>query len=70
MTDIKKLVTKRDGSTQEFSVEKLRNRVDQLLEGLVTEYMGIDGCLNKVVKYAHAGKYHQLQLHILNRNHH
>lgn len=53
-----KLVTKTDGSTQEFSVEKLRARVDNLLEGLETQYMGIDGCINKVVKYAHAGKFY------------
>jgi transcriptional regulator NrdR family protein len=57
MSDIKKLVTKRDGSSQEFSVDKLRNRVNQLLEGLETQYMGIDGCINKVVKYAHSGKF-------------
>ena len=52
----KKLVTKRDGSSQEFSVDKLRARVDNLLEGLETKYMGIDGCIDKVVKYAHSGK--------------
>ena len=56
MTDIQKQVTKRDGSQQEFSVVKLRNRVDQLLEGLEVQYMGIDSCINKVVKYAHGGK--------------
>jgi transcriptional regulator NrdR family protein len=56
MSDIQKQVTKRDGSKQEFSVEKLRNRVDQLLEGLEVQYMGIDACIDKVVKYAHAGK--------------
>ena len=51
----KKLVTKSDGSSQEFSEVKLRARVDNLTEGLLVEHMGIDACINKVVKYAHSG---------------
>lgn len=51
-----KMVTKRDGSKQAFSVEKLNARVNALLDGLETEYMGIPGCISKVVKYAHNGK--------------
>lgn len=60
MTDIvqtQKTVTKADGSTQAFDTQKLHNRVNQLLEGLAVEYMGIEGCINKVVKYAHSGKF-------------
>lgn len=50
-----KLVTKSDGSSQEFSEAKLRARVNNLTEGLLVEHMNIDGCINKVVKYAHSG---------------
>ena len=52
-----KLVTKANGNTEEFSGEKLRKRVEALLEGLSVEYMSIDTCIDKVVKYAHSGKY-------------
>ena len=56
MSETKKFVTKKDGSSQEFSVDKLRARVDNLLEDLETEYMNVDACIKKVVKYAHSGK--------------
>ena len=52
----KKLVTKRDGRSEEFSTDKLRKRLDQLLDGLATEYMGLDACIKKVAAYAHSGK--------------
>ena len=52
------MVTKRDGSQQPFSEDKIRKRIDNLLEGLQTQYMSIDICVNKIVKYAHSGKYH------------
>ena len=56
-TKLTKMVTKRDGTKQEFQIAKLQKRVDALLTGLETDHMGIQGCINKVVKYAHTGKY-------------
>ena len=53
----KKMVTKANGSTQEFSEAKVRARINNLLEGLATEYMGIESCIKKVVTYAHSGKF-------------
>ena len=50
-----KLVTKSDDSSQEFSEAKLRAGVNNLTEGLLAEHMNLDGCINKVVKYAHSG---------------
>jgi transcriptional regulator NrdR family protein len=47
-----KMVIKSNGKSQEFSVEKLKKRVGHLLEGLSTEYMAIDQCIDKVSKYA------------------
>ena len=51
----KKMVSKRDGTSQEFSVDKLRKRIDNLLEGLSVEHMNIELCIKKVVAYAHSG---------------
>ena len=51
-----KTVTKANGSTEAFSVAKLRKRVDVLLDGLAVEHMSLDVCLDKVVKYSHSGK--------------
>ena len=56
MLETSKFVTKKDGTKQEFSVKKIEARVNNLLEGLETKYIGIDGCIAKVVKYAHNGK--------------
>lgn len=52
-----KMVTKKDGRVEEFSADKLRKRMDQLMDGLAKEYMGLDACLSKVSAYAHSGKY-------------
>lgn len=41
----KKMVTKRDGRSEEFSTQKLRKRLDQLLDGLAAEFMGLDACI-------------------------
>ena len=37
-------------------------RIENLLEGLETEYMAINVCIQKIVKYAHSGKYKNLNL--------
>jgi hypothetical protein len=50
-----KTVTKRGGQAEEFSVDKLKKRIDQLTHGLETEYMGLDACVKKVIAYAHSG---------------
>lgn len=51
-----KAVTKKDGRVEDFSLEKLKKRIDQLSEGLETKYMGLDACVKKVSAYAHSGK--------------
>ena len=53
----KKMVTKRDGRAEQFSTDKLRKRLEQLLDGLAKEYLGLDACLQKVSAYAHSGKF-------------
>ena len=50
---------KRDGRKEPFSQEKITKRLNNLLEDLETEYMGIEQCIDKVVKYAHTGKFLQ-----------
>ena len=50
-----KFVVKKDGTEQELDEQKIRNRIDKLVYGLAAEYMGLDGCVEKVVKYAHSG---------------
>lgn len=57
-----KMVIKSNGESQEFSVEKLKKRVSHLLEGLSTEYMAIDQCIDKVAKYAQSGKFNNLKI--------
>jgi hypothetical protein len=52
-----KLVTKRDGTTQAFDVNKIQKRVDNLLEGLETEFMDVPAIVAKTTAYAHSGKY-------------
>ena len=59
-----KMVTKKDGRVEEFSADKLRKRMDQLMDGLAKEYMGLDACLQKVSAYAHSGKF--LRQHVVN----
>lgn len=58
IVEIKKVVTKSGGSTEELSTDKLRKRITNLVDGLAVEYMGIDACLAKVTAYAHSGKFH------------
>ena len=55
-TVTKKQVTKADGSSQDFSTEKIQKRIDTLLEGLAVEHMSIPTCVDKVIKYAQTGK--------------
>lgn len=55
-TGQKKTVAKRDGRIEEFQVDKLKRRIEQLTGGLETEYMGLDACVKKVIAYAHSGK--------------
>ena len=52
-----KMVVKADGTRQPFDVEKIKKRVDRLLTGLSTDHMMIPTCIDKVVKYAHNGKF-------------
>ena len=52
-----KLVTKANGATEEFSIAKLKKRIEPLLEGLAVEYMSIDTIVDKVAGYAHSGRY-------------
>lgn len=52
-----RMVIKADGSKQPFSLEKLTNRINRLTEGLNTQFMMIQSCIDKVVKYAHNGKF-------------
>jgi transcriptional regulator NrdR family protein len=51
-----KLVTKRDGTTQAFDIQKVQRRVDALLEDLATEYMDVPAIVKKTANYAHSGK--------------
>lgn len=56
-TTSSRMVIKADGSKQPFSLEKLTNRINRLTDGLNTEYMMIQSCIDKVVKYAQNGKF-------------
>lgn len=47
-----KLVTKRDGTTQAFDINKIQKRVDSLLEDLETEYMDVPAIVKKTGLYA------------------
>jgi ribonucleoside-diphosphate reductase subunit M1 len=51
----KKMVTKRDGSHQEFQIDKIKARINNLTEGLAVDHMGIDICIKKIINYAHSG---------------
>lgn len=57
-TTVQKMVTKENGDKQAFEISKLRARIENLTADLATQYMGIDGCVDKIVKYAHNGKYY------------
>lgn len=52
---VEKQVTKRDGTTQAMSVEKIHARLERLLEGLAHKYINLDIIINKVVSYAQNG---------------
>lgn len=49
---VEKLVTKRNGATQDMQVEKIRSRLEKLLEGLAHKHINLDIIINKVVSYA------------------
>lgn len=55
-----KTVTKRSGdgtTTQPMSVEKIRTRLERLLEGLASKHINLDIIVNKVCSYAQNGKW-------------
>ena len=62
-TPTTKMVIKRDGSKQPFSVDKISARIENLVTGLATKYMMTESCVDKVVKYAHNGKFSFLSIH-------
>jgi hypothetical protein len=47
-----KSVTKRNGQTQLFDVEKIKNRLSTLTEGLAAKHINIDLITAKVVQQA------------------
>ncbi len=51
-----KTVIKRNGESQTLSIEKLRKRLENLLEGLATKHIDLDLIINKTVAYAQNGK--------------
>lgn len=50
-----KVVIKRDGSSQLLSIEKIRVRLERLLEGLATKHINLTLIINKTVSYAQNG---------------
>ena len=53
---IEKYIVKRDGSHQTISAFKIRNRLEQLMEGLAEKHINMDLIINKTVSYAQNGK--------------
>ena len=52
MTLIEKTVIKRNGLTQKISEDKIKVRLERLLEGLATEHIDLSLIINKTVSYA------------------
>ncbi len=51
-----KIVIKRDGSQEPLYPEKIRMRLENLLEGLAAEHINLELIINKTVSYAQNGK--------------
>ena len=50
-----KTVTKRNGESQPLSPEKIRLRLESLLEGLATKHINLDLIIGKTVSYSQNG---------------
>lgn len=50
-----KHVIKRDGSQQVMDPNKIRARLENLMEGLVQKHINVDLIINKTVSYAQNG---------------
>ena len=50
-----KVVIKRDGSQEPLYPEKIRMRLENLLEGLATEHINLDLIISKTVSYSQNG---------------
>ena len=46
-----KTVIKRSGESQTLSIEKIRTRLEKLLDGLATKHIDLDLIINKTVAY-------------------
>ena len=55
-----KTVTKRNGETQTLVIDKIRTRLERLLEGLASKHIDLSIIINKTVAYAQNGKYRYL----------
>ncbi len=51
-----KFVIKRNGESQKMSVDKIRTRLEKLIEGLSHKHINLDLIINKTVSYAQNGK--------------
>lgn len=51
-----KLLTKRNGSKEALSKDKMKARLSKLLFGLSTEHLNLDLAINKVFEYSPSGK--------------
>jgi hypothetical protein len=52
-----KTVVKRNGEIQTLDPEKIRVRLEKLLEGLVSKHINLDLIIGKTVSYSQNGKY-------------
>lgn len=55
-TSTEKRVTKRNGELEVLSRDKLKKRLEVLLEGLNTEHLNVEAIVNKVIAYSQNGK--------------
>ena len=51
-----KTVVKRNGEIQTLEPEKIRTRLEKLLEGLVSKHINLDLIIGKTVSYSQNGK--------------
>lgn len=52
-----KTVVKRNGGIQTLEPEKIRTRLEKLLEGLVSKHINLDLIIGKTVSYSQNGKH-------------
>ncbi len=52
ITSIEKFVVKRNGVEQTLSSEKIRVRLEKLMEGLAVKHINLDLIINKTIAYA------------------